>query len=880
MLSISWALNSMAQNPTKDLVVGATNNLTPEWQVGYAGPPALTASGAPYQEGSEHLLFDVNSPSGGWYAGGSFALYNYVAQDWSKYTHMRLYWKGFSAANPGNGLRIRLVSSTKAGPWMTVATNSTTSTYQEVIIPIKSFLGGPGPLTSLNSVDHLDFEVTIVEVADPDGAGPLTGWDGQFTGQFYLDNIQVLDWINVKEGSTNIATTGNYDFGNIEIGTSSGAKTFSIENLGTTNLTLSGSPKVSITGADAADFTIVQTGVTSSVAASGSTTFTIAFNPATTGTKSAQISIANDYSVGGSYVINLTGTGVVVPEINVKAATSSISSGGSYDFGSLISGNAGSPVTFTIENTGSAVLNLTGSPRVAISGTNAADFTIDSTSIASPVSVSGSTSVTITFAPSAVGTRTAAITIASDDSNEGTYVINLTGTGTAAPEPEINIKAAAANVASAGSVDFGSSILGTATAATTFTIENVGTADLTLSGTPVVSISGTDAADFTIVQTSSSPVAASGTTSFTISFNPSATGSRTAAITISNNDSDESTYVINLTGTGTTPEINVKAGTSSIASAGSVDFGSSNVGTATSATTFTIENLGTADLTLSGSPAVSISGTDAADFTIVQTSVSSPVAASGTTSFTISFNPSATGSRTAAISISNSDSDEGTYVINLTGTGIAPEINVKAGTSSIASAGSVDFGSSNVGTATSATTFTIENLGTADLTLSGSPAVSISGTNAADFTIVQTSVTSPVAVSGTTSFTISFNPSAAGSRTAAITIANNDLDEGTYVINLTGTGNTVTGIANKAGSDTYEAFPSPFAHEAVIKINSSLDAAISVKVADTKGVIVYTSEDYRTNEEFALGNNLANGIYFVQLTYENRVQIIRIVKMQ
>jgi hypothetical protein len=34
--------------------------------------------------------------------------------------------------------------------------------------------------------------------------------------------------------------------------------------------------------------------------------------------------------------------------------------------------------TFTITNLGSATLNLTGTPKVALSGTNAADFTLSS----------------------------------------------------------------------------------------------------------------------------------------------------------------------------------------------------------------------------------------------------------------------------------------------------------------------------------------------------------------------------------------------------------------------------------------------------------------------------------------------------------------------
>ena len=64
------------------------------------------------------------------------------------------------------------------------------------------------------------------------------------------------------------------------------------------------------------------------------------------------------------------------------------------------------------------------------------------------------------------------------------------------------------------------------------------------------------------------------------------------------------------------------------------------VGSASSAITFTVENLGTSDLNLTGTPRVAISGTDAAMF-VVGTQPDTPVAPSGSTTFTITFTPRA-----------------------------------------------------------------------------------------------------------------------------------------------------------------------------------------------------------------------------------------------
>ncbi len=75
-------------------------------------------------------------------------------------------------------------------------------------------------------------------------------------------------------------------------------------------------------------------------------------------------------------------------------------------------------------------MSLSGTPKIAISGTNAADFSVDETSTTSPVAASGTTTFTVTFTPSSVAAKTATISIANDDSDENPYTVTLTGTGT------------------------------------------------------------------------------------------------------------------------------------------------------------------------------------------------------------------------------------------------------------------------------------------------------------------------------------------------------------------------------------------------------------------------------------------------------------------
>lgn len=127
-----------------------------------------------------------------------------------------------------------------------------------------------------------------------------------------------------------------------------------------------------------------------------------------------------------------TMTCVTGPEINIQVSATNYLTGSTYDFGAIEDGSSSSVITFTIQNTGTSALAISGTPKVAISGTNASEFTIDETSTNATVSASGTTTFTITFSPTSVAAgKTATISIANDDTDENPYTIILTGEGTA-----------------------------------------------------------------------------------------------------------------------------------------------------------------------------------------------------------------------------------------------------------------------------------------------------------------------------------------------------------------------------------------------------------------------------------------------------------------
>jgi len=88
--------------------------------------------------------------------------------------------------------------------------------------------------------------------------------------------------------------------------------------------------------------------------------------------------------------------------------------------------------TFTIRNVGN--LDLTGL-SISKDGADSDDFTV-SGPVSTTVVGGGSTTFTVSFTPGALGARTAAIHIASNDVDENSFDINLTGNGVATlPDP-------------------------------------------------------------------------------------------------------------------------------------------------------------------------------------------------------------------------------------------------------------------------------------------------------------------------------------------------------------------------------------------------------------------------------------------------------------
>ena len=600
--------------------------------------------------------------------------------------------------------------------------------------------------------------------------------------------------IDLKQGGTPIASGGTYDYGTQAINSDTDI-IFRILNTG--GLDLAVNTSLSVTGPDAAEFSIL-TQPGSPVSGDDSTWFEVRFSPVSGGIKNAAISISNNDSDENPYVLNLTGTGITAPEMDLNQNGTPIADGSSYDFGSHPAGT-GTDIVFTIKNTGSADLTMT-TPLV-ITGADAGQFSVQSNPV-SPVNAADSTAFTIRFTPTSYGIKSAAISISNNDSDENPYVLNLTGTGNA---PEISVLGNFIEISDgddtpdvADDTDFGSIAAGGGAINKTFTIKNTGNSTLSLTGSPIVLLSGATA--FSVQsQPAGTSIAGGDSLTFVVSFDPASAGVKSTTVSIMNDDSDENPYTFELQGTCTadpSPEMDLSEGATPVPDGGNYDYGSHDNGTDTDVT-FTITNSGDADLILT--VPLTISGADAGEFSI-QSHPEDTIAQGTNTTFVVRFSPTSAGAKTAVISIDNNDGDENPYDLNLQGTGTEPAypemivtgntIEIISGDNTPDSADGTDFGNVDTLNTTLTQDFVIGNSGDSDLNLTGTPAVLITGTHGSDFAVIQQPST-PQAPGSSVIFTIQFNPSDTGVRTATITIANDDSDENPYTFDIQGTG-TIT----------------------------------------------------------------------------------------
>ncbi len=166
----------------------------------------------------------------------------------------------------------------------------------------------------------------------------------------------------------------------------------------------------------------------------------------------------------------------------------------------------------------------------------------------------------------------------------------------------------------------------------------------------------------------------------------------------------------------------------------------------------------------------------------------------------------------------------------------ANQISVKQGTTTIANNGVFAFP-----TGQNMVTFTIENAGTANLTIG---TIVLLGTNASDFSVTQPTQTTVTGGQSTT-FSVTLNNSTvAGTKSASISIPSNNATTPNYTISISG----VTALPNRLTIGELKIYPNPSNGIFRIKITGEVSRTLVATLYDSKGVFVSEIKT-ETNQE-------------------------------
>ena len=311
-------------------------------------------------------------------------------------------------------------------------------------------------------------------------------------------------------------------FGNQLLLSASATQAVTVSNTGGAPLGILG---VTFTGLNPGDF--VQTNNCTTVAANSTCTINVSFKPVAIGARSATLTISTNDPSHQTLGVTVTGTG-----IGPVAVLSPVT----VTFGNQMVTTTSAAQVVTLTNAGSAGSTLTINTK-SITGANAGDFAQTNT-CGGTLSAGASCTFSVTFKPTAVGARGAALSVATSDPVHPTVSSALSGTGTAPVA-----------VVSPTSLNFGNQKQNTTSAPQTVTLSNTGTAPLTISS---ILLGGTNAGDFSRTTTCGATLAAGANCTISVTFRPGKKGTRTATLTITDNSNavPNSRQTVSLTGNG------------------------------------------------------------------------------------------------------------------------------------------------------------------------------------------------------------------------------------------------------------------------------------------------------------------------------------------
>ena len=457
----------------------------------------------------------------------------------------------------------------------------------------------------------------------------------------------------------------------------------------------------------------------------------------------------------------------------------------SLSFGSVPLGQSGKPETAVLQNTQSSPLTIS---SIATSGGNApGDFTLGGNCPITPNTLAAGRgcSISITFSPAALGSRTTSLVV-TDTASNSPQTASLSGNGVAPV------------VLSPASLGFGSQAEGTS-AVKTITLKNAQTAPLTIDS--IAMNGGTGTADYTLggnCPIAPSTLAGGASCSIGVTFSPAALGSLTSSVTITDS-AETSPQSASVSGAGVAP-VSV--------SPVSLSFGSFLLGTTSPAKTVTVVNHLSGELNFS-------SITASQNFVILSNTCGSGIGAESSCTIGVTFAPTALGVATGQLTISDSAFGSPS-IVPLSGTGNAngmTSISVTPVNPSISAGNSEQFaatGNFSNGTHQVFTAFVAwasSQTGVASITPGGlatgvSPGSSTIGATLGSITgSTGLTVVAPVLISiAVTPGNVSLIPANAQQFAATGTYSNNSTQDLTNSVSWSSSAANVASISNASGS--------------------------------------------------------------------------------
>jgi hypothetical protein len=622
-----------------------------------------------------------------------------------------------------------IVGSTKVQPLTLTATGTSPVTISSAALNGTDFslVGAQTPLT-LSPGQAVTLQVQL----KPPAAGSLTS--------------QLAITSNASGGRTDlIALTGlgavpesrqltigpaALAFGSVTVGT---AKVLSVA------LTSTGPSPVTVNAASisGSGYSLIGAAFPMTLSPAQTVNLQVQFAPTAAGDGGGQLAVSSNSSGGRVTSVALGATGIAAPNPQLSLSLTRLSFGN---------------VTIDAPATLAVVLTSTGTSPVTVNAAGISGTGYSLIGAAFPIILSPAQTVTlqVKFAPTTAGSASGQLTVNSNFSGGSTAAVALSGTGIAAPNPQLSLSLTKLNF---------SNITINAPATLPVVLTSTGTSAVTVNS---ASLSGSG---YTLIGAAFPITLSPGqTATLQVKFAPTVAGGASGQLTISSNSSSGSTAAVALSGTGlaaANPLLSL--------SLSQLTFGNVTINTPTTLP-IVLTSTGTSAVTIN---AATLSGTG---YNLIGTAFPITLSPGQTATLQVKFAPTVAGGAAGQLTISSNSSTGNTATVTLSGTGIAaanPQLSL--------SLSQLSFGNVTIN-APATLPIVLTSTGTSAVTVNSA---SLSGSG---YTLIGAAFPITLSPGQTATLQVKFAPTVAGGASGQLTISSNSSGGSTAAVALSGTG--------------------------------------------------------------------------------------------